>query len=199
MTLFQFLLSIKANLRLEWDHHKQKWRASVPGAGYIMAAATPGKGNALNVTINYFGTKYLPYRAYGDSASWAVQKFSQRIRGAKMMRANKIHIVPVELVVASFVEFPPSEDVVDEVAVEPSATDVLYKSSHGGTMAVETIPTGGLTYAEVLAKSIAAGVVTPDYTEESESVPFPFKKQFKKKEPEPKPEPPKKDKIDPFF
>jgi hypothetical protein len=204
MTLFQFLLKIKANLRLDWDYHKQKWRASVPGAGYIMAAVTSQTpGNAATVTVNYFGTKYLPYRAYGDSASWAVQTLVHRIRGAKMMRANKIHIVPVDLSVSAFTDFPSvsGPDVTGAVD-EDSPTEVIYPSPALGAMAVETVPPGGLTYEEVIAKTLpwpSGGVVTPDYPDVEESVPFPFKKQFKKKEPEPKLEPPKKDKIDPFF
>ena len=195
MTILQFLGKIKANLRLEWDHHKKQWRVSIPGATYVLPSAldkSAGTGH------------YHPLRVWGPVAAYALYGFVKKIRGAKLRRGGTVHEVPIDL------------QVIPESLVTAENPDHLLFT---GTVA------GGLTYDEILAETAkAAAVVTPDYPTESVPFPFKkyqkHQKHLKYKQPplapglveaakhmfsdvekeKPMPEPkPKKENIDPFF
>ena len=215
MTILQFLGKIKANLRLEWDHHKKQWRVSIPGATYVLPSAidkSAGTGH------------YHPLRVWGPVAAYALYGFVKKIRGAKLRRGGTVHQVPIDLQV-----------IPESLVVAENPDHLLFTG---------TAP-GGITYDEILAKTAeAATVVTPDYPSKAaavfakildlpvppkptESVPFPFKKhqkakmqkqpipaglveaakhmyadvekaKFSQEKPMPQPKP-KKENIDPFF
>jgi hypothetical protein len=180
MNLYQFMLEIGANFRLDWDHHKQKWRASIPGAAYVLAASKSSSTDGTEVTVNYFATTFHPFRVHRAVAIDAIAVFVNRIRGAKLRRGGTVCLVPLDLDLPSLASFP------DLSKPETKEQGVFYESSPGNFMHVETVP-----------------VVTPDYPE---SIPFPFKKQYKAQpqpqppqQTEPAPKPKRVKKLDPFF
>jgi hypothetical protein len=178
--LLEFCQKVGANLRLDWNRKRERWRVGIMGAEYKLAAKAETAQDGTLVTIHYFVGHYKPLQVYSVGAFNALALFVAQIRGAKMRLHGQVYIVPLDLTAPSLSGvLSPEDDMLGPCTVGPSdkpALLVVKIKSKSKPKAEPKFPfkitIGGGELKEILKKKA-----------ESEA------------EPKPKPEP----KVEPFF